>query len=111
MHAFIVLSFVALSSAAPQLVPYLHQEVVAEPYIHQEIIAEPYLHEEIAAEPYVHLEPALSPEALGYAVAPVAPTGYAAAPFAQANLGPVAGVAYASGLCRNNLGSSVPCAL
>ena len=70
--------------------------------------------QEIAAEPYVHLEPALSPEALGLvAAAPAAALGYAAAPFAHPNIvaAPVAGVAYAAGLCRNNLGASVPCAL
>jgi len=78
----------ATAMAAPQQVPYVHQEIPAEPYIH----------EEIAAEPYVHIEPALTPEALGnvaYA-APAIPTGYAA--------GPVW-----SGACINNLGQSVPC--
>ena len=45
----------ATAMAAPQQVPYVHEEIPAEPYIHQEI----------AAEPYVHQEPPLSPEALG----------------------------------------------
>ena len=75
--------------AAPQVVPYVHQEIPAEPYIHQEI----------PAEPYVHIEPALTPEALGQAI-PAAPTGYAAAPV-------IAG-AWA-GACINNLGAAVPC--
>jgi hypothetical protein len=113
MHAFVVLCLVAAASAAPQLVPYAHQEIAAEEYLHQEIAAEPYLHQEIEAEPYVHIEPALTPEALGLiATAPVAVAGYAAAPYAPANaFGPVAGTAFAAGLCRNNLGASVPCAL
>ena len=87
----IIFTLIAAASAAPQIVPYVHEEIAAEPYIHQEI----------AAEPYVHIEPALTPEALGevaYAAAPVVATGYAAAPV----------VAWTGG-CLNNLGQAVPC--
>ena len=72
--------------AAPQVVPYVHQEIPAEPYIHQEI----------PAEPYVHIEPALTPEALGQAI-PAAPAGYYAA------------ASVTAGGCVNNLGAAVPC--
>ena len=85
----VFLAVIASAMAAPQVVPYIHQEIPAEPYIHQEI----------AAEPYIHQEPPLSPEALGN-VAPAAPTGYAGAPV-------IAG-AWA-GNCINNLGQGVPC--
>merc|ERR1712198_518165 len=55
MYSFVFLAMMATAMAAPQQVPYVHEEIPAEPYIHQEI----------AAEPYVHQEPPLSPEALG----------------------------------------------
>merc|ERR1712114_142177 len=55
MYSFVFLAMMATAMAAPQQVPYVHQEIPAEPYIH----------EEVAAEPYVHIEPALTPEALG----------------------------------------------
>ena len=83
----VFLAVIASAMAAPQVVPYVHQEIPAEEYVHQEI----------PAEAYVHIEPALSPEALGQVV-PAAPTGYA---------GPVIG-AWAGG-CFNNLGAGVPC--
>merc|ERR1712098_659743 len=88
MYSFAFLAMTAAAMAAPQQVPYVHQEILAEPYIH----------DEIAAEPYIHIEPALTPEALGnvaYAT-PAIPTGYAAGPIW-------------SGACINNLGQSVPC--
>jgi len=92
-----------MASAAPQLVPYVH--------------------EEIAAEPYVHLEPALSAEALGEtpeaqgvlrAAAPVAFAGPAFVPAPQQAFAPApvqAAVYAAAPLCVNNLGAAVPCAL
>ena len=86
------LAVIASAMAAPQIVPYVHQEIPAEPYVHQEI----------PAEPYVHQEPALTAEALGevaYA-APAYPTQYAAAPV-------LAGAW--TGNCINNLGQGVPC--
>ena len=95
----IFLALIAAATAAPQIVPYVHEEIAAEPYIHQEIAAEPYIHQEILAEPYVHEEPALSPEALGEVVA-TGTTGYAA--------GPVVITGW-SGACINNLGQAVPC--
>ena len=80
--------------AAPQIVPYVHEEIAAEPYIHQEILALEYVHE----------EPALSPEALGQVAysAPVATgtLGYAAGPLVVTGW---------SGACTNNLGQAVPC--
>merc|ERR1712154_227055 len=93
MQSLIFLAVIAMATAAPQIVPYVHEEIAAEPYIHQEI----------AAEPYVHQEPALSPEALGEVVyaAPVASgLGYAA--------GPVVVTGW-SGACIDNLGQAVPC--
>jgi hypothetical protein len=66
--------------------------------------AEPYIHQEIEAEPYIHQEPALEPEALGEVTFAVAPQVAAFAPAENA-------VAYSNGLCRNNVGSIVPCAL
>ena len=131
----ILASLAAAASAAPQIVPYVHEEIEAEPYVHQEIPAEPYVHE----------EPELSPEALGIidrskpAAAPVAaaPQQFAAPvqqqfvpqqqqfvvaqpqQFAfpqqqqlflqpqQLAAGPVQGVW--TGTCLNNLGEGVPC--
>merc|ERR1712172_347177 len=91
MQSLIFLLVIATATAAPQIVPYVHEEIAALPYIHQEI----------AAEEYVHQEPALSAEALGELVypAPVATgaTGYAAGPLVVA------------GAWRNNLGAAVPC--
>merc|ERR1711988_1429582 len=55
MLSLIIFTLVAAASAAPQIVPYAHEEIPAEPYVHQEIEALPYVHE----------EPALTPEALG----------------------------------------------
>merc|ERR1711981_1233875 len=84
MQSLIFLAVIAMATAAPQIVPYVHQEIEALPYVHQ--------------------EPALSPEALGEVVydAPVATgaTGYAA--------GPVVVTGW-SGACINNLGQAVPC--
>ena len=91
----VLFALVSAAVAAPQILPYVHQEVEAEPYIHQEI----------EAEPYVHLEPALAPEALGE-------TNYAFAPQVAAFAPADNVIAYSNnGLCRNNLGSIVPCAL
>merc|ERR1712045_373597 len=91
MPSLIIFTLVAAASAAPQIVPYVHEEIPAEPYIHQEI----------EAEPYVHIEPALSPEALGDVVysGPVVATGYAAGPLE---------VGAWTGPCINNLGEAVP---
>ena len=94
----IFLAVIAAATAAPQIVPYVHEEIAAEPYIHQEIAAEPYIHQEILAEPYVHSEPALTAAALGA----TGPTGYAAGPLL------VVGSSW-TGACRNNLGLTVPC--
>merc|ERR1712058_130184 len=60
MYSFVFLAMTAAAMAAPQQVPYVHQEIPAEPYIH----------DEIAAEPYIHIEPALTPEALGNVACP-----------------------------------------
>ena len=92
LHLQIIFTLVAAASAAPQIVPYVHEEIPAEPYVHQEIEALPYVHE----------EPALTPEALGNVAysAPVVATGYAA--------GPVVVGAW-TGACINNLGAAVPC--
>merc|ERR1712223_2357318 len=117
MHLMILVSLAAAASAAPQIVPYVHEEIAAEPYIH----------EEIEAEPYVHIEPELSPEALGIitrnkpAAAPVvvAPQQFAA-PAVQQQLVPaqVAPQQFAAapvaagvwtGTCVNNLGHGVAC--
>merc|ERR1719410_2590843 len=103
MHLMILVSLAAAASAAPQIVPYIH--------------------EEIEAEPYVHEEPELSPLALGIinrnqpAAAPVAPQQFAA-PVVQQQFvpqvapqqiaaAPIAGVW--SGTCLNNLGQGVAC--
>merc|ERR1712183_783820 len=117
MHLMILVSLAAAASAAPQIVPYVHEEVAAEPYIHQEV----------EAEPYVHYEPEISPLALGIVrpnaapqqfAAPVAPQQFAApqfAPqqFAQPQFAPAAPAGYANGAwtggCYNNLGAGVPC--
>ena len=122
----ILVSLAAAAYAAPQIVPYVHEEVAAEPYIHQEV----------EAEPYVHIEPEISPLALGIIrpnaapqqfAAPAAPQQFAApvqqqqfvqqqfAPqqFAQPQFAPSAPAGYASGAwtggCYNNLGEGVPC--
>merc|ERR1712226_344625 len=91
MQSLIFLAVIAAATAAPQIVPYVHEEIAAEPYIHHEI----------RAEPYVHLEPALTAEALGELAysAPVVTgaTGYAAGPLVVSGW---------SGACLNNLG---PC--
>merc|ERR1711936_383039 len=89
MQSLILLAVIATATAAPQIVPYVHEEIEALPYIHQEI----------AAEPYIHQEPALSAEALGEVVATGA-TGYAAGPLVVTGW---------SGACSNNLGQAVPC--
>merc|ERR1711970_1692355 len=107
----------AAASAAPQIVPYVHEEVAAEPYIHQEI----------EAEPYVHIEPEISPLALGIVrpnaapqqfAAPVqqhqfAPQQFAPQQIAQPQFAPAAPACYANGAwtggCYNNLGAGVPC--
>merc|ERR1712223_2032601 len=97
MHLMILVSLAAAASAAPQIVPYVHEEIAAEPYVH----------EEIEAEPYVHIEPELTPEALGIinrnkpAAAPVVtPQQFAAPAAVQAPF---------NGVCINNLGAAVPC--
>merc|ERR1739838_737016 len=117
MHLMILVSLAAAASAAPQIVPYVHEEVAAEPYIHQEV----------EAEPYVHYEPELSPLALGIVRPNAAPQQFAApvqqqqfvqqqfAPqqFAQPQFAPAAPAGYANGAwtrgCYNNLGEGVPC--
>merc|ERR1711872_983613 len=93
MQLLIFVSLAAAAFAAPQIVPYVHEEIPAEPYVHQEI----------EAEPYVHIEPEISPLALGI----VRPNAAPAAPqqFAQPQL---ANGAWAGG-CYNNLGEGVPC--
>lgn len=97
MQIFVLFALVSAAVAAPQIVPYIHEEIAAEPYIHQEI----------EAEPYVHLEPALTAEALGEAATfAVAPQVAAFAPAIEG-----AAITYSNGICRNNLGSVVPCAL
>merc|ERR1712153_264055 len=71
MQFMILVSLAATAFAAPQILPYVHEEVAAEPYIHQEV----------EAEPYVHYEPELSPLALGVvrpSAAPAAPQQFAA---------------------------------
>merc|ERR1719209_2708165 len=117
MHLMILVSLAAAASAAPQIVPYVHEEVPAEPYIHQEV----------EAEPYVHYEPEISPLALGIVrpnaapqqfAAPVAPQQFAAPvqqqqfvpqQFAQPQFAPAAPAGYANGAwtggCYNNLGA------
>eukprot|EP00090_Calanus_glacialis_P031948 TRINITY_DN53029_c0_g1_i4.p1 TRINITY_DN53029_c0_g1~~TRINITY_DN53029_c0_g1_i4.p1 ORF type:complete len:131 (-),score=43.56 TRINITY_DN53029_c0_g1_i4:160-552(-) len=126
MQFMILVSLAAAAYAAPQIVPYVH--------------------EEIEAEPYVHEEPEISPLALGIVrpnaapqqfAAPAAPQQFAAsvqqqqfvqqqfapqqfaqpqfAPqqFAQPQFAPSAPAGYASGAwtggCYNNLGEGVPC--
>merc|ERR1739838_8700 len=93
MHLMILVSLAAAASAAPQIVPYVHEEVAAEPYIHQEV----------EAEPYVHYEPELSPLALGIVRLNAAPQQ-----FAQPQFAPAAPAGYANGAwtggCYNNLG-------
>merc|ERR1712223_664468 len=96
MQSLIFLAVIAMATAAPQIVPYVHEEIAAEPYIHQEI----------AAEPYVHIEPALTPEALGQVVRNNAPVATGALGYAA---GPVVVVGAWAGACRNNLGAAVPC--
>ena len=134
-HLQILVSLAATAFAAPQILPYVHEEVAAEPYIHQEV----------EAEPYVHYEPELSPLALGVVrpnAAPAAPQQFAApvqqqqfvqqqfapqqfaqpqfAPqqfaqpqFAPQQFAPSAPAGYANGAwtggCLNNLGEGVPC--
>merc|ERR1711962_1065867 len=44
MLSLIIFTLVAAASAAPQIVPYVHEEIPAEPYVHQEIEALPYVH-------------------------------------------------------------------
>merc|ERR1712106_459797 len=125
MQFMILVSLAATAFAAPQILPYVHEEVAAEPYIHQEV----------EAEPYVHYEPELSPLALGVVstnAAPAAPQQFAApvqqqqfvqqqfAPqqfaqpqFAPQQFAPSAPAGYANGAwtggCLNNLGEGVPC--
>merc|ERR1739838_420795 len=107
MHLLILVTLASAASAAPQIVPYVHDDVAAEPYIHQEV----------EAEPYVHLEPEISPLALGI-VRPgqAAPSYQQAAPsYQQAapSYAPTGPVGYAAGAwtggCYNNLGAGVPC--
>merc|ERR1711978_233952 len=107
MQLLIFVSLAAAAFAAPQIVPYVHEEIPAEPYVHQEI----------EAEPYVHIEPEISPLAPGIVrpnAAPAAPQQFAAPvqqqfvpqqQFAQPQL---ANGAWAGG-CYNNLGEGVPC--
>merc|ERR1740128_594909 len=116
MQFMILVSLAATAFAAPQILPYVHEEVAAEPYIHQEV----------EAEPYVHYEPELSPLALGVVrpnAAPAAPQQFAPpqfAPqqfvqqqFAPQQFAPSAPAGYANGAwtggCLNNLGEGVPC--
>merc|ERR1712153_259182 len=75
MQFMILVSLAATAFAAPQILPYVHEEVAAEPYIHQEV----------EAEPYVHYEPELSPLALGVVrpnAAPATPQQFAQPQFA-----------------------------
>merc|ERR1712026_514650 len=111
MQLVIFVSLAAAAHGAPQIVPYVHEEIAAEPYIH----------EEIAAEPYVHIEPEISPLALGIVrpkAAAAAPQQFAtpAAPqqfaqFAQQPqfAAPAAQQGVWTGTCYNNLGAGVPC--
>ena len=46
LYLQILLALVVAAFSAPQVVPYLHQEIPAVPYVHQEIAAEPYVHQE-----------------------------------------------------------------
>merc|ERR1711994_992581 len=81
MQLLIFVSLAAAAFAAPQIVPYVHEEIPAEPYVHQEI----------EAEPYVHIEPEISPLALGIVrpnAAPAAPQQFAA-PAQQQFVAPV----------------------
>merc|ERR1712123_553477 len=97
MQFMILVSLAATAFAAPQIVPYVHEEVAAEPYIHQEV----------EAEPYVHYEPELSPLALGIVRPNAAPQQFAAPQFAQPQFAPAAPAGYANGAwtggCYNNL--------
>ena len=94
------MTLAAAASAAPQIVPYVHQEVPAEPYVHQAVEAEPYVHE----------EPEIGPLALGL-VRPGASSYQQAAP--APSFAPTGLVAYAAGPwtggCYNSLGAGVPC--
>jgi hypothetical protein len=119
-------SYLAAAYAAPQILPYVHEEVAAKPYIHQEV----------EAEPYFHIEPGISHLALGIVRPNTAPQQFAApaalhqfaapvqqqqfvqqqfAPqqFAQPQFAPSAPAGFASGAWTggfyNNLGESVPC--
>merc|ERR1712026_213507 len=124
MQLVIFVSLAAAAHGAPQIVPYVHEEIAAEPYIH----------EEIAAEPYVHIEPEISPLALGIVrpkaaaaapqqfAAPAAPQQFAApvqqqfvpqqqqfAQFAQQpQFAAPAQQGVWTGTCYNNLGAGVP---
>ena len=118
----ILATLAAAATAAPQIVPYVHEEIAAEPYVH----------EEVAAEPYVHIEPEISQLALGIAAprqlaaapqfatprfaAPVQPQQFAAPvqqqqflpqQFVPTQAGFINGVW--TGTCYNNLGAGVPC--
>merc|ERR1739838_935961 len=100
MHLLILFTLASAASAAPQIVPYVHDEVSAEPYIHQEV----------EAEPYVHLEPEISPLALGIVRPGQAAPSYQQAAPSYAPTGPVGYAAGAwTGGCYNNLGAGVPC--
>merc|ERR1719356_2195810 len=100
MQLLIFVSLAAAAFAAPQTVPYVHQE--------------------IEAEPYVHIEPEISPLALGIVrpnAAPAAPQQFAAPAqqqfvpqqqFAAPVQQQFANGAWAGG-CYNNLGEGVPC--
>merc|ERR1712106_908941 len=106
MQFMILVSLAATAFAAPQILPYVHEEVAAEPYIHQEV----------EAEPYVHYEPELSPLALGVvrpSAAPATPQQFAPPQFAPQQFAPSAPAGYANGAwtggCLNNLGEGVPC--
>merc|ERR1711970_1431664 len=79
MHAIIFVTLVAAASAAPQIVPYVHEEIAAEPYIHQEV----------EAGPYVHIEPEISPLALGIVRPNAAPQQFAAPAAPQQFAAPV----------------------
>merc|ERR1719369_1833246 len=103
MHLLILVTLAAAATAAPQI--------------------EPYVHEEIPAEPYIHVEPALSALALGEvrpAQAKAAPQQFAApvqqfapaAPvqqFAPQQFAAPAGPVGWAGYCINNRGEGVPC--
>merc|ERR1719350_1743893 len=99
----ILVSLAAAASAAPQIVPYIHQEIEALPYIHEEPELSPLSLGVINRNKPAPAPVAVAPQQFA---APVAPQQFAA-PVAQQFAAPVAGVW--TGGCINNLGQGVPC--